>query len=91
MTAAHCTKDSAGVRVVLGGHDVTIDEESQQIIRSEAIFTHEDYNSFFIKRDIGLIKLASEPTINGRKQALTMRWQMMQYFWPFLIRKRSGR
>ena len=65
MTAAHCTTGSRSIEVILGAHNIRENEASQVSIISTEIETHEDYSSFNIHNDIGLVKLPSPVSLNG--------------------------
>ncbi|XP_001513286.1 chymotrypsinogen A-like [Ornithorhynchus anatinus] len=58
VTAAHCevTKNDF---VILGEHDRSSGEEVIQKMAVEKVFTHPDWDNYYIKNDISLIKLAS--------------------------------
>ncbi|KAK3860234.1 hypothetical protein Pcinc_033705 [Petrolisthes cinctipes] len=43
----------------MGAHNIRQNEESQVTVRSDTLMTHEDYNSFSLHNDIGLIQLPS--------------------------------
>ncbi|KAM4806915.1 chymotrypsin-C-like [Urocitellus parryii] len=45
-------------RVALGKQDLTVDEEGSVILGVDTIYVHEKWNSFLIRNDIALIKLA---------------------------------
>nr|XP_060641732.1 mast cell protease 1A-like [Anolis sagrei ordinatus] len=53
MTAAHCMDD---ITVVLGAHDLTALEESQQVIGVRSYYVHPEYNPMSIANDILLMK-----------------------------------
>ncbi|XP_040596630.1 granzyme C-like [Mesocricetus auratus] len=55
LTAAHCLGSS--MKVTLGAHDVTAQEETQQIIPVAKAIQHPDYNSKDYSSDIMLLKL----------------------------------
>ncbi|XP_048638684.1 chymotrypsin-C-like [Marmota marmota marmota] len=45
-------------RVALGKNDLTVDEEGSVIVGEDTIYVHEKWNSFLVRNDIALIKLA---------------------------------
>uniref|UniRef100_A0A8C9Q1S6 Peptidase S1 domain-containing protein n=1 Tax=Spermophilus dauricus TaxID=99837 RepID=A0A8C9Q1S6_SPEDA len=45
-------------RVALGKHDLTVDEEGSLFVGVDTIYVHEKWNSFLVRNDIALIKLA---------------------------------
>ncbi|XP_038166110.1 granzyme C-like isoform X2 [Arvicola amphibius] len=55
LTAAHCMGSS--MRVTLGAHDISIQEETQQILAVADAIPHPDYNPNDISNDIMLLKL----------------------------------
>ncbi|XP_038166120.1 granzyme C-like [Arvicola amphibius] len=58
LTAAHCRGSS--MRVTLGAHDISIQEETQQIIPVAKAIPHPDYNPMDNSNDIMLLKLERE-------------------------------
>ncbi|XP_075805236.1 granzyme C-like [Microtus pennsylvanicus] len=55
LTAAHCMGSS--MKVILGAHDISIQEETQQTIPVAKAFPHPDYNPKDDSSDIMLLKL----------------------------------
>ncbi|XP_058426738.1 chymotrypsin-C-like [Marmota monax] len=45
-------------RVAVGKHNLTVDEEGSVIVGEDTIYVHEKWNSFLVRNDIVLIKLA---------------------------------
>uniref|UniRef100_A0A287DAG7 Peptidase S1 domain-containing protein n=1 Tax=Ictidomys tridecemlineatus TaxID=43179 RepID=A0A287DAG7_ICTTR len=45
-------------RVALGKNDLTVDEEGSLFVGVDTIYVHENWNSFLVRNDIALIKLA---------------------------------
>ncbi|VTJ50633.1 Hypothetical predicted protein [Marmota monax] len=45
-------------RVAVGKHNLTVDEEGSVIVGVDTIYVHEKWNSFLVRNDIALIKLA---------------------------------
>uniref|UniRef100_A0A8C9QUW2 Peptidase S1 domain-containing protein n=1 Tax=Spermophilus dauricus TaxID=99837 RepID=A0A8C9QUW2_SPEDA len=58
LTAAHCISNTLTYRVALGKHDLTVDEEGSLFVGVDTIYVHEKWNSFLVRNDIALIKLA---------------------------------
>ncbi|XP_006785543.1 elastase 2 like [Neolamprologus brichardi] len=59
LTAAHCISSSREYRVALGKHNLLETEDGSVLVGTSNIIVHEDWNSFFIRNDIALIKLES--------------------------------
>ncbi|MCL4147869.1 UNVERIFIED_CONTAM: hypothetical protein GTU68_064447 [Idotea baltica] len=62
------------IAVVLGAHDLTVNEASQVTITSTGsdIYTHEDYGSVFLKNDVGLVHLSSPVTFTTEIQPICL-------------------
>ncbi|XP_015983874.2 chymotrypsin-C [Rousettus aegyptiacus] len=59
LTAAHCISKTLTYRVALGKNDLEVaDEEGSLFVGVDTIFVHEKWNSFLVRNDIALIKLA---------------------------------
>ncbi|XP_065594217.1 chymotrypsin-C [Cyrtonyx montezumae] len=58
LTAAHCISSSLTYRVVLGEHDLSVEDDGAVAAEVEKIIVHEKWNSFLVINDIALIKLA---------------------------------
>uniref|UniRef100_A0A8I3MFK5 Uncharacterized protein n=2 Tax=Canis lupus familiaris TaxID=9615 RepID=A0A8I3MFK5_CANLF len=59
LTAAHCISDTLTYRVALGKNNLVVeDEEGSVFANVESIVVHEKWNSFLVRNDIALIKLA---------------------------------
>jgi len=65
VTAAHCIMKS-NYRVVVGAHDITKTESSQQKIDVAAIVVHPNWDEAETNYDIALIKLVSPIKLDGR-------------------------
>ncbi|XP_032992647.1 mast cell protease 1A-like [Lacerta agilis] len=61
MTAAHCNDTYT---VILGAHNITVEEPSQQVFTVEANHPHPEYNKYTYYSDIRLLKLNSKATLN---------------------------
>jgi secreted trypsin-like serine protease len=66
LTAAHCPINSDSTQVVLGAHQITTVEASQQrfTVLPENYRIHEEYNPSNLNNDIALLLLPSEATLN---------------------------
>uniref|UniRef100_A0A8C9EJM7 Chymotrypsin C n=1 Tax=Pavo cristatus TaxID=9049 RepID=A0A8C9EJM7_PAVCR len=60
LTAAHCISSTLTYRVVLGEHNLAVEDDGAVVAEVEKIIVHEKWNSFLVINDIALIKL-SEP------------------------------
>ncbi|XP_036207762.1 chymotrypsin-C isoform X2 [Myotis myotis] len=59
LTAAHCISKSKTYRVGLGKNNLAVDDEPGSLfVDVDTIFVHEKWNSFLVRNDIALIKLA---------------------------------
>ncbi|XP_075417900.1 chymotrypsin-C-like [Tenrec ecaudatus] len=58
LTAAHCISNGRTYRVGLGKNNLVLDEEGSKFVGVDTIFVHEKWNSFLVRNDIALIKLA---------------------------------
>ncbi|KAK4313374.1 hypothetical protein Pmani_015271 [Petrolisthes manimaculis] len=65
LTAAHCTDGASYVDVVMGAHDISINEPEQVTVRATNLITHENYGPITLRNDIGLIQLPSPVAFNG--------------------------
>ncbi|XP_042889047.1 chymotrypsin BI-like [Penaeus japonicus] len=72
LTAAHCMDGASMVEVVMGAHNIRQHEPSQVSMTSYNFFTHESWNSWFLKNDIALIKLPSPVAFNQYIQAVRL-------------------
>ncbi|KAK3894864.1 hypothetical protein Pcinc_001392 [Petrolisthes cinctipes] len=72
LTAAHYTDGAEYVDVVMGAHNIRQNEESQVTVRSDTLMTHEDYNSFSLHNDIGLIQLPSPIIFNDNIRSVAL-------------------
>ncbi|XP_023587962.1 chymotrypsin-C [Trichechus manatus latirostris] len=69
LTAAHCISDSLIYRVGLGKNNLSVkDEEGSLFVGVDTIFVHERWNSFLIRNDIALIKLAKSVELSDTIQ-----------------------
>ncbi|XP_035790060.1 brachyurin-like [Anopheles albimanus] len=79
LTAAHCVVDGNGAlatsgTAILGAHDRTIAEPSQQRIAFEqsGVFVHPSYNPTLIRNDIATVRLNSPAVFNERVQPIDL-------------------
>ncbi|KAK3875660.1 hypothetical protein Pcinc_019470 [Petrolisthes cinctipes] len=56
----------------MGAHNIRQNEESQVTVRSDTLMTHEDYNSFSLHNDIGLIQLPSPIIFNDNIRSVSL-------------------
>ncbi|XP_039553314.1 granzyme B(G,H)-like, partial [Passer montanus] len=74
LSAAHCVDIEGTVRVtvILGAHDVTSREQSQQKIRVGQWVIHPEYSPDDLKNDIVLLKLKTLAKINDNVQCISI-------------------
>ncbi|KAF0875696.1 CTRC protein, partial [Crocuta crocuta] len=59
LTAAHCISNTKTYRVALGKNNLAVNNEEGSVFANvDTIFVHEKWNSFLVRNDIALIKLA---------------------------------
>nr|XP_034973783.1 duodenase-1-like isoform X2 [Zootoca vivipara]XP_034973785.1 duodenase-1-like isoform X2 [Zootoca vivipara]XP_034973786.1 duodenase-1-like isoform X2 [Zootoca vivipara]XP_034973787.1 duodenase-1-like isoform X2 [Zootoca vivipara] len=71
MTAAHCMA-MGDMTVVLGAHDRSAIEDTQQVIGVESYHIHPEYNDETISNDILLLKLVAKATLNKNVQIISL-------------------
>ncbi|XP_018417177.1 PREDICTED: duodenase-1-like isoform X2 [Nanorana parkeri] len=69
LSAAHCHGE---ITVILGAHDVTEAENSQQILGVESYYVHPEYDPEMINNDIMLLKLITPAQINRYVQPIML-------------------
>ncbi|XP_077778059.1 mast cell protease 8-like [Podarcis muralis] len=75
MTAAHC---DGNYRVILGAHNISVKEPSQQVFTVKANYKHPEYkkynqyNKLVLYNDIRLLKLNSKATLGKYVQILRL-------------------
>ncbi|XP_043851865.1 chymotrypsin-C [Dromiciops gliroides] len=69
LTAAHCISKSLTYRVVLGKNNLVEEEAGSVAVGVDTIFVHEKWNSFLVRNDIALIKLAEPVELSDTIQA----------------------
>lgn len=60
------------MEVRLGEHNIRINEETEQFIRSSRVIRHPRYSSYNINNDIMLIKLSKPATLNDKVQPVAL-------------------
>ncbi|XP_028921809.1 proproteinase E-like [Ornithorhynchus anatinus] len=72
LTAGHCISKSLSYQVVLGEHDFSVEEGSEQVIPilTEDIFVHPGWNPYCIAcgNDVALMKLSQKAQLNDKVQ-----------------------
>nr|ANG56302.1 chymotrypsin-like serine protease [Eriocheir sinensis] len=72
LTAAHCMDGAAVVEVVMGAHNIRLNEDTQVSMTSTDFTVHEDYGPFFIRNDIAVIKLPSAVSFTTEIQPVAL-------------------
>jgi len=72
MCAGHCLHDAKFVQVVVGAHNISADEPTQQTYNSTDFFTHENYTSLTVHNDISMIKLPESLVFNDYIQPVCL-------------------
>ncbi|XP_070823422.1 trypsin-1-like [Chaetodon trifascialis] len=70
VSAAHCYKSRVEVR--LGEHNIRVNENTEQFIRSSRVIRHPRYSSYNINNDIMLIKLSKPAVFNQYVQPVAL-------------------
>ncbi|XP_070822469.1 trypsin-1-like isoform X2 [Chaetodon trifascialis] len=70
VSAAHCYKSRVEVR--LGEHNIRVNENTEQFIRSSRVIRHPRYSSYNINNDIMLIKLSQPAVFNQYVQPVPL-------------------
>ncbi|XP_049825226.1 brachyurin-like isoform X3 [Aethina tumida] len=70
LTAGHCTSIAEKVLVILGAHNLSEFESSQQRIWSASITTHPNYHKTF--NDIGVVQLSTPARLNSYVQVVPL-------------------
>ena len=78
VTAAHCV-DAGGINpqrlpltVVLGEHDISVNEGTEQTFRVASITIHPNYNANAYPSDIAVLRLNGQAQLNSRVQPIEM-------------------
>ncbi|XP_032934547.1 cathepsin G-like [Catharus ustulatus] len=74
LSAAHCVakNGTVNVTVILGAHNIRVQEQSQQRIRVRNFVVHPNYDPDGHVNDIALLKLDTNATINANVQTITL-------------------
>ncbi|XP_037346901.1 trypsin [Pungitius pungitius] len=72
VTAAHCWRPSHLIQVVLGDHDITKEEGTEQRFNVALIITHNQYKYWTFDNDIMLLKLDRPADINATVQLASL-------------------
>ncbi|KAJ8918115.1 hypothetical protein NQ315_011572 [Exocentrus adspersus] len=72
LTAAHCTFSASYVEIILGAHNINIQESSQMRLTSTNIIIHEDYTPESNSNDISLIKTPNHIVTNNYIQIVKL-------------------
>ncbi|XP_054548845.1 mast cell protease 3-like [Talpa occidentalis] len=70
LTAAHCKGSS--ITVILGAHDITMQERTQQVIPVKRAIPHPDYNLWTKANDIMLLQLQGNATLNTNVKTIRL-------------------
>ncbi|XP_028672176.1 mast cell protease 1A-like [Erpetoichthys calabaricus] len=70
LTAAHCK--GRNITVILGAHNRTTNEKSQQVIPVQEMIPHEEFDETFLDNDIMLLKLQSHATITDEVKTIRL-------------------
>jgi hypothetical protein len=67
LTAAHCVSEvGANVTVILGDHQRSVNEGTEQTLTVNTILIHPSFNGTTFNNDIALLRLATPATLNAR-------------------------
>ncbi|XP_044798791.2 chymotrypsin-C isoform X2 [Bubalus bubalis] len=73
LTAAHCISNTLTYRVALGKNNLEVEDEAGSLyVGVDTIFVHEKWNSFLVRNDIALIKLAETVELSDTIQVACM-------------------
>ncbi|XP_060530490.1 chymotrypsin-like [Cylas formicarius] len=64
LTAGHCTYEGLVSYIVLGAHDLSKKEDTQQQFQSTELYLHEKFDYDTVQNDIGLVKLPQPAQLN---------------------------
>uniref|UniRef100_K7F6K8 Peptidase S1 domain-containing protein n=1 Tax=Pelodiscus sinensis TaxID=13735 RepID=K7F6K8_PELSI len=87
LTAAHCQRDK--IAVILGAHDITKQEPSQQRIRVRRQIPHPQYDSKTLENDIMLLQLEKPAKLNGSVKTIPLP-QMGEWVKPGMVGSVAG-
>ncbi|XP_066465372.1 glandular kallikrein-like [Eleutherodactylus coqui] len=83
LTAAHC--DTMFIDVLLGDHNLNVDEETEQLTYATKLCPHENYNMWSDFYDIMLLKLASPAKLNDNVKAISLATEPVEDYANCLI------
>ncbi|MCG8349937.1 MAG: DUF1986 domain-containing protein, partial [Chloroflexales bacterium] len=74
VTASHCVEDvrASSLSVVLGDHDLRINEGAEQTLRVASITMHPKFNSNTYSNDVAVLRLKGQAQLNNRVQTIEM-------------------
>ncbi|XP_018332106.1 brachyurin-like isoform X2 [Agrilus planipennis] len=73
LTAAHClVNELVSVVVVLGAHNITFRETTQQRIRTSTFKVHEEFNNETLENDLGIVYLPTPAKLNRYVQLIAL-------------------
>lgn len=65
VTAAHCVEDATSFVLLLGAHNLSAVEDNRITYTSTEYVIHEDWDSYWLRNDVALIKLPEAVTLNS--------------------------
>ncbi|CAH1255088.1 PRSS2 [Branchiostoma lanceolatum] len=72
LSAAHCQMNAHSITAVVGDHDLSRNEGTEQSVHGSQIIVHPNYNDNTLNNDIMLIKLQHPVTLNSRVRAASL-------------------
>ncbi|CAK8679729.1 trypsin-like [Clavelina lepadiformis] len=72
LSAAHCYKPAAYFSVVLGDHDLSHDDVTEQVLQPCFVIPHPRYNAVTKDNDVMLIKLSESAVLNAYVQTVPL-------------------
>lgn len=66
ITCCFIFSSAVSVRVVLGAHNIFNSEPTQVTLISNSSWVHEEWDSFNLINDIGIVELPYEVELNGK-------------------------
>ncbi|XP_075768329.1 mast cell protease 1A-like [Pelodiscus sinensis] len=70
LTAAHC--QAGKITVVLGAHNISRQEKSQQVIQVKKAYPHEEYDDVYSDNDIMLLELSTPAKLSKRVKPIAL-------------------
>ncbi|KAK7071889.1 hypothetical protein SK128_021710 [Halocaridina rubra] len=65
LAPAHCIDGASYINVIMGAHNLAQAEPDQVVMTSINFFVHEEWSSFTLSNDIGLIRLPAPVAVNA--------------------------